>query len=66
MLLRDLVITLVGLPTSPGRMHFRMKVQTDAASKFLDELVSSNHFQHLTLCSQDGERNGQFSPSHQS
>ena len=31
----------------------------------LDELVSSNHFQHLTLCSQDGERNGRFSPSHQ-
>jgi hypothetical protein len=27
MLLRDLVSTLVGLPTSPGRMHFRMKVQ---------------------------------------
>ena len=31
MLLRDLVITLVGLPTSPGRMHFRMKVQTDVS-----------------------------------
>ena len=68
MLLRDLVSTLVSLPTSPGRLHFRTEVQTDAArstSMFLDEL-SSNHLQDLTLCSQDGERSGQFSPSHQS
>eukprot|EP00979_Chaetoceros_neogracilis_P016355 scaffold7833_cov174-Chaetoceros_neogracile.AAC.2 len=61
MLLRDLVYA--------GRLAYQSRTYAlpneSTNGRILDELISSNHFQHLTLCSQDGERNGRFSPSHQ-